>query len=48
MKKYSFRYYFHNYRFSSLFLKNFLTILLVLYLPLSLTCLGISVYFQQA
>ena len=29
MKKYNFRYYFKNYRFSSLFLKNFLTILLV-------------------
>lgn len=48
MKKYNFRYYFHNYRFSSLFLKNFLTILLVLYLPLSLTCLGISLYLQNA
>ena len=48
MKKYNFRYYFKNYRFSSLFLKNFLTILLVLYLPLSLTCLGISLYFQGA
>lgn len=48
MKKYNFRYYFKNYRFSSLFLKNFLTILLVLYLPLSLTCLGISLYFQSA
>lgn len=48
MKKYNFRYYFKNYRFSSLFLKNFLTILLVLYLPLSATCIGIAVYLQNA
>lgn len=40
-------YYISNYKFGSLFLKNFIIIFTVLYLPLSVVCIGGYMYFEQ-
>lgn len=47
MKKWSPFSYIRNYKFNSLFLKNFILIDLVVFLPLILMCAAVYLYFQE-
>ncbi len=46
--KYNVWYYFSNYKFNSLFIKNLFIIFTAIYLPLAAICLGLYIYFKGA
>lgn len=48
MKKWSPLQYIRNYKFNSLFIKNFILIEIVVFLPLMMICVACYLYFQDA